>query len=213
MLKTNVDAMLEMLDSDKPVSIAEISKRLGTKEAIVEKIAKYLEEDGMLKIQYKFIVPYLVLQKTVDNLNIKKEEIQQNEKTTKTSIKNLFLDKLFHKKPKPEQKEDKITEPDYDKTKQIERAKIEQKEGKKAKEIKDSKAKKLEAEKKPEDEAVKNLVKIMDQIKISIKKGDIIGACDLYVKAVETYGKIKDSESKGDLYKQLDGIYKILSAK
>ena len=63
MLRTNVDAMLELLKPNTPTALADISKRLGTPETIVEKIAKYLEEEGILKIHYKFVKPYLVLLK------------------------------------------------------------------------------------------------------------------------------------------------------
>lgn len=63
MLKTNVDIILEMLQLNKPVAIGDISKKLRISEEVVEKIAKCLDEENILKLEYKFAKPFLVLTK------------------------------------------------------------------------------------------------------------------------------------------------------
>ncbi|MBI3027382.1 hypothetical protein HYY70_04665 [Candidatus Woesearchaeota archaeon] len=74
MLNTNVDSILKLLYLDKPVAVEEIATVLKIPEHIVEKIAKYLEEEQILKMQYKFMKPYLVLLKPLDKIEHKGKE-------------------------------------------------------------------------------------------------------------------------------------------
>ncbi|MBS3130966.1 hypothetical protein J4212_00900 [Candidatus Woesearchaeota archaeon] len=67
MLKTNVDYILGILPHGQPMAIKDISSSLGIKEETIEKIAKYLEEEGILKMEFKFMKPYIVLLGTSEN--------------------------------------------------------------------------------------------------------------------------------------------------
>jgi hypothetical protein len=59
MVQANVDKIIEFVKTKKQVSLPEISKALGIPKEDVQKSLGYLEEDGVLKIDYKFTTPYV----------------------------------------------------------------------------------------------------------------------------------------------------------
>lgn len=61
MLMTNVDRMLDLLKDKKMHPIPEVAKTLKVPEKAIEKVAKYLEEEGILSISYKLMTPNVVL--------------------------------------------------------------------------------------------------------------------------------------------------------
>lgn len=76
MLRTNVDALLELLKEKKELSVAEAAKRLKISERTVENIAKYLEEEGILSISYKFMAPHLIAKDIGKITNMGKPRIE-----------------------------------------------------------------------------------------------------------------------------------------
>lgn len=94
MLKTNVDSILEMLSLDNPVALKYISKKLNIPEEITEKIARYLEEEEILKLEYKFAKPYAILLKSVNEIRPKQADIGM----TKDDIEKFYelLDSANH---------------------------------------------------------------------------------------------------------------------
>lgn len=101
MFKTNVDNILELLKDKKSLPIADIAKKLKTTSKSIQNTATLLEEEGILKIEYKFMKPYLTLiekkkeAKTEDKKNdapleVKKDllstnlDVPQDKKTDKS---------------------------------------------------------------------------------------------------------------------------------
>ena len=58
MLKTNVDEILELLRQNPSMSVQEIAEKLGMTPEIIQQSAEYMEEDGLIKIEYKFMKPH-----------------------------------------------------------------------------------------------------------------------------------------------------------
>ncbi len=83
MLKTNVDKILELLKQKKSLAVADIATAIGTSPENVQKTGEYLEEEGILKIEYKFMKPYLSLL-----------EKQKKSKKAKKIEKENFSDEL-----------------------------------------------------------------------------------------------------------------------
>jgi hypothetical protein len=61
MLKANVDKIIEVLRVKKTISIPDLSKLLKLPNEDIQRSAEYLEEDGVVKIEYKLTTPYLAL--------------------------------------------------------------------------------------------------------------------------------------------------------
>jgi hypothetical protein len=63
MVQANVDKIIDFVKTKKQVSLPEISKSLGIPKEDVQKSLGYLEEDGVLKIDYKFTTPFVTFLK------------------------------------------------------------------------------------------------------------------------------------------------------
>ena len=77
MLKTNIDRIMEVLNTKKDVSLHDLSKELSIPIAHLESTAKLLEGDRKVKIEYKFMKPHLILIEEKENKSAqpnKKEE-------------------------------------------------------------------------------------------------------------------------------------------
>jgi len=66
-ITTAVDSLVNLVNSKKRISLEDVSKELGIPEHILNEWATFLEEEGVLVIEYKFTTPFLLAK-------IKKEE-------------------------------------------------------------------------------------------------------------------------------------------
>ncbi len=58
-METDVDALMSLLKTKKKISIKDAAKELGVKSSVVEEWARYFEEEGLVKINYKFTTPFI----------------------------------------------------------------------------------------------------------------------------------------------------------
>jgi len=73
-IETGVDKLVELVRAKKKISIPDASKDLGVGQVVIEEWADFLEEEGLISIEYKFATPYLTEKK------ITKQEVQKKEK-------------------------------------------------------------------------------------------------------------------------------------
>jgi len=59
-IKTAVDSLIDLLRRRKKISLDEASKVLKIPTNIINEWASFLEEEKLLKIEYKFTTPYLI---------------------------------------------------------------------------------------------------------------------------------------------------------
>ena len=74
LLKTGVDRLVSLIQEKKRISVPEAAKELGVSQIVVEEWADFLEEDGIISIEYKFATPWLIEKK------LKKEDIEKKVK-------------------------------------------------------------------------------------------------------------------------------------
>lgn len=73
-IETGVDKLVNFIRAKKRTSIPEAAKELGVGPVVVEEWADFLEEEGIISIEYKFATPYLV------ERQLTKEEVKDKEK-------------------------------------------------------------------------------------------------------------------------------------
>ncbi|MBR9700033.1 hypothetical protein GOV09_06245 [Candidatus Woesearchaeota archaeon] len=73
-IETGVDKLVEIIRAKRRISVQDASKMLGVGEVVVEEWADFLEEEGIISIEYRFATPYLVERK------LTKQEIKSKEK-------------------------------------------------------------------------------------------------------------------------------------
>jgi len=76
-IETEVDKLLELLKERKKVSIPEASRKLGLDKKTIEEWADFLEEEGVIRIEYTLTTPVLVL-KEINEEEVKKKEKEIN---------------------------------------------------------------------------------------------------------------------------------------
>ncbi len=74
LLKTGVDRLVSLIKEKKRISVLQAAKELGVSQIVVEEWADFLEEDGIISIDYKFATPWLIEKK------LKKEELEKKVK-------------------------------------------------------------------------------------------------------------------------------------
>lgn len=74
LLKTGVDKLVSLIKEKKRISVPQAAKELGVSQIVVEEWADFLEEEGIISIDYKFATPWLIEKK------LKKEEIEKKVK-------------------------------------------------------------------------------------------------------------------------------------
>ncbi len=60
LLETGVDKLVSLVRKNKRISVADAAKQLGVSTVVVEEWADFLEEEGIISVEYKFTTPYLV---------------------------------------------------------------------------------------------------------------------------------------------------------
>jgi len=110
-IKTAVDSLIELLKKKKKITLDEASKELGIPANIINEWATFLEEEKILKIEYRFTTPYLIFNEDAINKDkksnleiierklgamlafIKRQEIKHKSKIKKFSdIKKILKD-------------------------------------------------------------------------------------------------------------------------
>ena len=94
-IKTGVDKLVELVDMKKEISMSDASKMLGVPVSVLEEWTDFLEEKGVVKVKYKFTVPYIVkveigraeIQKRGKEFETKKESVIRKAEITMGSIK------------------------------------------------------------------------------------------------------------------------------
>jgi len=74
LLETGVDKLVSLIKEKKKISVPQAAKALGVSQVVVEEWADFLEEDGIISIDYKFATPWLIDKK------LRKEEITKKVK-------------------------------------------------------------------------------------------------------------------------------------
>src|SRR3989338_7309595 len=73
-IETGVDKLVKIINSRGSISSVDAAKELGVSPAVVMEWADFLEEEGIISIEYKFTKPFLVARK------LAKKEIQEKAK-------------------------------------------------------------------------------------------------------------------------------------
>ncbi|MBN2367440.1 winged helix-turn-helix transcriptional regulator, partial [Candidatus Woesearchaeota archaeon] len=102
MFKTNVDQILDILKANPEISVADISKKIGISAEAVQNSAKIMEEEGILKVEYKFMKPYLVLEEKGKK---KAKEIDKEDLPPAMKVNDNLLEKQII--PKEEDSQEK----------------------------------------------------------------------------------------------------------
>ncbi len=78
MITTEVDALLALVEQRKRLSLDDTAKELRLSPSTVEKLATFLEEEGLLEIKYQLTTPYLVW-KVPENKAEKREKTEKQQ--------------------------------------------------------------------------------------------------------------------------------------
>ena len=62
-IETGVDKLVNLVNLKERIPSADAAKELGVSTAIVMEWADFLEEEGIIKVEYKFTKPFLVARK------------------------------------------------------------------------------------------------------------------------------------------------------
>jgi len=60
MIETGVDKLVRLVKQNKRISVPDAAKALDVSKVVVEEWSDFLEEEGIISIEYKFTTPYLV---------------------------------------------------------------------------------------------------------------------------------------------------------
>ncbi len=81
LLETNVDKLVKLVNEKKKISLQEAAKKLGVSSSLVEEWADFLEEEGLIRIEYRFATPFLIARELSEKEIVKKEqELKSNKK-------------------------------------------------------------------------------------------------------------------------------------
>ena len=86
-IETGVDKLVRLVESKKKLSTAEAAKALGVSTAVIDEWSDFLEEEGLISIEYKLATTYLVERK------LSKKEVVKKAKEFRGS-KDAFIRKI-----------------------------------------------------------------------------------------------------------------------
>jgi len=92
MLKTNVDRLMELLGKHKEIAVKDAAMQLRTSIKQIEKLSKFLEEEGVVEVDYKFAKAYLKLLK-----ELKPKDFSINQTKPSAEIKDRVIMKKVEK--------------------------------------------------------------------------------------------------------------------
>lgn len=85
-IETGVDKLVNLINSKSRISSADAAKELGVSPTVIMEWADFLEEEGIINVEYKFTKPFLVARK------LAKKEVQEKAKEF-TGKKEVFIRK------------------------------------------------------------------------------------------------------------------------
>ncbi|MBI2647139.1 hypothetical protein HYW99_01565 [Candidatus Woesearchaeota archaeon] len=85
-IETGVDKLVNLIKERGKIALADAAKELGVSETVVQEWSDFLEEEGIISIEYKLTKPYLVERK------LTKKEVEKKAKEF-TSKKDVFVRK------------------------------------------------------------------------------------------------------------------------
>lgn len=88
-IETGVDKLVELIKKEKRISIKQASTKLGVADSLIEEWANFLEEEGLISIDYKLTTPYLV------DRQLSKQEVEQKRQVF-AEEKEILLRKAEH---------------------------------------------------------------------------------------------------------------------
>jgi len=91
-IATAIDSLVELIKEKKKLTLEQASQELGLPENIINEWSNFLEEEGIIKITYKFTTPYLELKEKVKDSN--EEEDLKRRVDLATRKLDLILSKL-----------------------------------------------------------------------------------------------------------------------
>ncbi len=90
-LLTGVDKLIELIKQTKRISIKEAAKKLGVSQDAVEEWADFLDEEGIIEIDYKFATPYLVEKKlTKKDIDTKAKEFRTEKQGFVRNVESML---------------------------------------------------------------------------------------------------------------------------
>lgn len=95
-IETGVDKLVKLINEKKKISIQEAAKQLGMSLVVVEEWADFLEEEGVISIEYKFTTPYLVVKESSKKeIEVKAKEFKSKKDSfvRKSEVTLSYLDK------------------------------------------------------------------------------------------------------------------------
>jgi len=106
-IETGVDRLVELISSEKRISVDDAAKKLGISKIVIQEWADLLEEEKIISIDYKFSKMFLVERKLTQTEVKEKEKEYSSEKDAfvrkvESSIKSLEHDSLGLEKIKKE---------------------------------------------------------------------------------------------------------------
>ena len=67
-ITTAIDSLVDLVKTKKRIPLEDAAKELGLPSSIVNEWASFLEEEGILEIEYKFTTPYLVIKEKEESV-------------------------------------------------------------------------------------------------------------------------------------------------
>ncbi|MBN2566634.1 hypothetical protein JXB02_00940 [Candidatus Woesearchaeota archaeon] len=95
-IETGVDRLVSLVNKRKKISIQDAAKQLGLSVPVIEEWADFLEEEGIISLEYKFATTYLVerkltkkeVEKKAKEFHGKKDAFVRKAETTLSSIEH-----------------------------------------------------------------------------------------------------------------------------
>ena len=100
-IETGVDNLINLLKTEKKISLTEAAKKINVSVDIVQAWVDFLVEEKIIGIEYKFTVPYIYL----NNPEISVVEVKKEEENLSM---DMFKDEFFRKALKNNMPKEKI---------------------------------------------------------------------------------------------------------
>ncbi|MFH0874946.1 MAG: helix-turn-helix transcriptional regulator [archaeon] len=91
MLKTNIDKILDILRTKKEMPVSEIAQQIGTSQDSVMNTAENMEDEGLVRIEYKLMRPYLILNDKISSGNMNELTKDQEDDFSQLSDKKYAI--------------------------------------------------------------------------------------------------------------------------
>lgn len=97
LIETGVDKLVELVRKNSKISISDAAKALNVSTDVIEEWADFLEEEGIINVEYKLTTPYLVV-RDMDKVEVEKKAKEFMEKkdsfvrNAEASVSKLRLD-------------------------------------------------------------------------------------------------------------------------